>query len=367
MSLMGLGIEAMERGWLPDFVARAAIRRLCRQRLNQERQSHLEGQAPHAEFARSLRSGPIARKPEKANEQHYELPAEFFATLLGPQRKYSCCLWPTEQTNLAQAESAALAVTCERAELADGQRILELGCGWGSLSLWMAEKYPQSSITAVSNSRPQRAFIEAETAARKLRNLRVVTADINRFEPEGLSVAGRKFDRVVSVEMFEHMRNLERLLQRIASWLQPQGKLFVHLFCHRELTYPFENNGAGDWMARQFFAGGMMPISGLLGQFDRDLRVARHWQWNGRHYQRTALAWLHNLDVQRENAMSVLRSVYEPGVARRQFHRWRMFLLAVAELFGFAQGQEWFVSHYLLEPCASAGRIGLDSSLSAAC
>lgn len=339
MNTLSWGIEAVERGWIPDVWTRAAIRRLCRERLHTDPDAQ-----QRTEFLESLRSGPIAPLPEKANEQHYELPPEFFGFVLGPRRKYSCCYFADRDTTLAEAEEAALAVTCERAQLADGQTVLELGCGWGSLTLWMAEQYPNSKITAVSNSAPQRRHIEAEAAARGLKNVSVLTADMNDFVAE----TGR-FDRVVSVEMFEHMRNYEQLLSRIAGWLRPDGKLFVHLFCHRERCYPFEAEGAGNWMGRHFFSGGIMPSADLLQQFRRDLTVVRQQVWNGEHYRRTAEAWLQRIDAHRDDVLRLFRRDLPEGESRRRFHRWRVFFLAVAELFGYDGGDQWFVSHYLLE------------------
>lgn len=347
--LMNLGVEAVERGLVPDRLTRRAIRRLCDERLQIEG-ARYRGDAdfPDDTFARSLQSGSIALGTDKANEQHYELPSEFFEAVLGPRRKYSCCYWPAEATSLADAEEAALRITCERAQLADGQDILELGCGWGSLTLWMAERYPHSRITAVSNSRSQRDFILAEAKRRGAVNLHVVTADMNGFDPKNAG-ALRAFDRVVSVEMFEHMRNYEELLGRIATWLKDDGKLFVHIFCHRQLNYPFETEGSSDWMGKYFFTGGMMPSFNLLRQFDRDLRVTRDWMWNGIHYQKTADAWLDNLDRQYDDVLPILVRTYGAKDARRWFHRWRMFFLAVSELFGYSSGEEWFVAHYLME------------------
>lgn len=344
MILERLGIEAVERGWVPDAVTRSAVRRLCRLRLEQERLAQADPESPRrVQFLQSLREGPIAPLSEKANEQHYELPPEFFSAVLGSQRKYSCCYFSRDDASLAEAEEAALSITAERAELADGQDVLELGCGWGSLTLWIAQHFPQSRITAVSNSAPQRRFILQTAAERGLANVRVLTADMNEFSVDAT------FDRIVSVEMFEHMRNYELLLERIAGWLRPTGRLFVHLFCHRDLCYPFSTEEDDDWMGRHFFSGGMMPSAGLLTGFDRHLRVVRHERWSGRHYQLTAEAWLANLDARRASVEQILTSVYGPRQAARQLQRWRMFFMAVAELFGYAGGDEWFVSHYLLE------------------
>ena len=346
MSLMSLGIEAVERGLIPDVITRMAIRRLCEQRLREsDRDSDNADSTEPPAFVESMRAGPIAPVPEKANEQHYELPPEFFTAVLGPHRKYSSCFWPTADCSLAEAEATALEITCQRAELADGQQILELGCGWGSLSLWMADRYRNSRITAVSNSTGQRRFIESEAAARGLTNLHVITADMNQFVTES-----NRFDRVVSVEMFEHMRNDDLLLERIASWLRPDGRLFVHHFCHQQLVYPFETEGDANWMGRYFFTGGLMPSENMLRQFDRHMTVVEQWRWDGRHYQRTSEAWLANLDAHRREVLPILVATYGRPEARRWFHRWRLFFLAVSELFGYANGTEWFVSHSLLQP-----------------
>ena len=341
--IWSLAMELAERGIAPDAAIRFGIRRLCAQRLEEE---SARGESA-ATFADRMRQGPVAPVPEKANEQHYEAPAELFRLALGPRLKYSCCLWEDGVTTLADAEEAALAETCRRARIADGQRILELGCGWGSLSLWMAERYPDSRITAVSNSRLQRAFIEERAVERGLENLRVVTRDMNDFSTD------ERFDRVLSVEMFEHMRNYEELLRRIAEWLAPGGKLFVHIFCHRRYAYAFETAGATEWLGRNFFTGGIMPGVDVFAHFQRDMRVQRQWTWDGQHYQKTANAWLANMDARKPEILRTLAATYGAAEAGRNFQRWRIFFMACAELWGYAGGAEWMVGHYLMEPSAT--------------
>lgn len=344
MSFLSFGIDAIERGLVPDVIVRSAIRHLCGQRLRNCGQDSLRAEgAGNSGFLNSLGEGPVALVPEKANEQHYELPAEFFSAVLGRHRKYSCCFWSDATRSLADAEAEALRITCERAQLRNDQDILELGCGWGSLSLWMAEHFPASRITAVSNSAPQRRFIEAQAAARGLQNLRIVTADMNDFSAQAAA-----FDRVVSVEMFEHMRNFRELLGRISSWLRPDGRLFAHHFCHRRFVYPFETQGEANWMGRYFFTGGLMPNENLLRSFTDDLAVVDQWNWNGRHYEKTSNAWLRAMDSHRTEVLEILARGYGPAAAARWFHRWRMFFMAVAELFGYADGTEWYVTHVLL-------------------
>jgi cyclopropane-fatty-acyl-phospholipid synthase len=338
--LLGLA----ERGVLPDPLVRYGIRRLCAQRLRAETGGGLDLQAARfTERLEILRESPVAIHTAVANAQHYELPPAFFELCLGKRLKYSSCYYTRGDESLDEAEVAMLELYGDRAELEDGQSILELGCGWGSLTLWMAERYPNAKIVAVSNSNQQREFIENQCRRRCLLNVRVITQDVNRLELEP-----EQFDRCVSVEMFEHMRNYEILLSRIAGWLRPGGKLFVHIFAHATLLYPFETAGAGNWMGRHFFTGGLMPASDTLLWFQRDLKIERRWHIDGTHYQRTANHWLQNQDRQRERVMEVLQRCYGASQARLWFQRWRMFWMACAETFGYEHGQEWVVAHYRL-------------------
>jgi cyclopropane-fatty-acyl-phospholipid synthase len=339
-----LALSWVEKGLVPDAVVRGGIRRLCRMRLEDLSVDDAELSAAITEgFVVSMRQSLPAPLPELANRQHYEVPAEFFGLVLGPRRKYSCAWWPQGVSTLAEAEELALDVTCERAGLADGQRILELGCGWGSLTLWMAERYPGSHIVAVSNSHSQREHILAEAGRRGLRNIEVITADMNRFSAPG------RFDRIVSVEMFEHMRNWPALFVRVHAWLQPRGRFFMHVFCHRSTPYPFEERDASDWMSRHFFSGGMMPSDDLALRVAGPLRLAERWRWDGTHYAKTANAWLANLDRCSREAMPVLERTYGRAEATLWLQRWRLFFMSCAELFGHRAGQEWWVSHYLFE------------------
>ena len=328
--MTGVGVELAERGVLPLPALRLGVRRLLRSRLDD-----IQNGPCLAAFVDMLRDGPLAVETDAANAQHYEVPPELFELALGPNLKYSGAYWPEGVARLADAEDAMLRLTTRRAGLEDGQDILELGCGWGSLTLYMARAFPEARITAVSNSTSQRRHIEARAPA----NVRVITADMRSFQ------AGGTFHRVVSVEMFEHMRNLPELLRRISTWLAPGGELFTHVFCHRAHPYLFDTEGKDDWMGRHFFTGGMMPSYDLLPALDEHLRLEERWAVNGTHYARTARAWRENLEARRPAVMTVLERTYG-GEARRWYHRWRLFFLACEELFGYRDGEEWMVGHY---------------------
>ena len=342
---MRWGSHLAELGWVPDVAIRRVIRRMCAERLASERAA---GAGAQAAVVEALRHGPIAVATARANEQHYEVPPAFFEAVLGPQLKYSCGWWGPGVSTLAQSEEAMLALTCERAGLENGMRVLDLGCGWGSLSLWIAEHYPDCRVLGVSNSKAQREHILARSAARGFDSVHVVTADVNEFEPPGDGFAAGDFDRVLSVEMFEHVRNWEALLGRVARWLTPEGRAFLHYFCHRDLVYRFEDRGPNDWMARHFFSGGLMPSADFAGRWSNDLRVEARWSVDGTHYARTSEAWLRQLDAERRRVRRLFADIYGPGEARRWVGRWRLFFLACAELFAYDGGREWFVTHVRL-------------------
>jgi cyclopropane-fatty-acyl-phospholipid synthase len=342
MSFVSKIVDAAERVPLPDVVIRAAIHRLCSRTAAKFANGNAESDAW---FADEMAARAIAEHAAAANAQHYELPAAFFAHVLGPNRKYSSCFYKEPASTLQEAEEEALRQTVEHAELADGQSILELGCGWGSLSLWMARRFPHAQVTAVSNSHSQRAFIEGEAARSGLTNLRVVTSDMNVFAPAA------RFDRIVSVEMFEHMMNWRELMTRVRSWLKPDGRFFLHIFTHRTGAYLFDHADGDDWIARHFFTGGVMPSHHLIRQYADLFEVEKEWRWSGTHYQRTAQDWLNNFDAHRDEIEPVLSKVYGSDTAL-WMRRWRWFFLATAGLFGHAEGSEWGVSHYRMKASA---------------
>lgn len=345
-----------ELGLLPDRLIRAGIRGLHRRRLRSISLGNAEARLESLQrFLEAMKRGPVAPSPQSSNRQHYEIPPEFFRMVLGKRLKYSSCYWPPGILSLDGAEEAMLDLTCRRAEIEDGMDVLELGCGWGALSLWIAEKHPRCRILAVSNSRLQADFIRSMTRERDLSRVEVRTADMNRFSTDG------RYDRVVSIEMFEHMRNWEELLRRISRWLKPDGKLFIHIFSHLTSPYAFESEGEDNWMGRHFFTGGIMPSDSLLLYMQKDLLVERHWRMNGKHYARTLEAWLGNMDARREAILPVLAGAYGDLSPKLRFQRWRIFMMACAELFAHGKGEEWLVSHYLLKQRAAQAGASLES------
>ena len=334
----------LEKNLLPDALVRTGIRRLLAERIRDE-QSRYDAAA----YVADLKTRPIAEQTAAANTQHYEVPTAFYQFCLGRRLKYSGCLYPTGSETLDEAEEQMLALYVERGGFADGQTILELGCGWGSLTLYLAEKFPRARLTGVSNSRTQKAHIDAEAKRRGLSNVTIVTCDMNVFE-----AAPGQFDRVVSIEMFEHMKNYQRLLANIARWLKPGGRLFVHIFTHARFSYHFVPRDSTDWMARHFFTGGQMPAHDLLGHFQDDLRLLQDWKVPGKHYQQTAEHWLQNMDAHRDEILPLFAATYGARDVTKWWAYWRTFYLSCAELWGYREGTEWLVSHYLFENPRSA-------------
>ena len=333
-------IELAEKGIIPDYFIRQGIVRNCENRLKNENVSNTEQVSSKKQiWIEQMKESPIALVPEKANEQHYEVPPAFFENVLGKHLKYSSGYWPDGVNSLDESEESMLELSFERAQLADGDSILELGCGWGSLTCYMASKLPNSKITAVSNSKDQKEHILNRCKNQGLDNIEVITADMNDFETEN------KYDRVVSIEMFEHMRNYKKLLSKISSWLNDDGKLFIHIFTHQSVVYPFENQGEADWMAREFFSGGMMPSHDLLLHFQDDLIIDDVWSMLGTHYEKTSLAWVNKMDANKDSIMKIFLKTYGDD-AKLWFQRWRIFFMSCEKLFGYNNGSEWGVSHY---------------------
>ncbi len=334
--------NVLASGLVPDWLLRRIIlSRVKSLERSFDRLTPEERVAREAAVAAGFESAPITVNADDANRQHYDLPPEFFESVLGPRRKYSCCYWTEATTGLARAEEAMLELTAERAGLSDGQDILDLGCGWGSLSLWAAERYPHSHVLAMSNSHKQRRFIEELREKKGLGNLEVVTAEVSEFAPQ------RRFDRVVSIEMFEHVRNHRALMERVAGWLKPEGKLFVHVFCHRRHLYAFEPYADGGWMTRHFFSGGIMPSWDYLTRYQADLTLLDRWEVNGCHYALTVRAWLENLDCRRREVAPLLEANYGHEQARLWFAYWRVFFMACEQTFALDSGRAYFVAHYL--------------------
>ncbi|MBN1137266.1 MAG: class I SAM-dependent methyltransferase [Anaerolineae bacterium] len=337
-------MELAETNRVPDWLIRVALRVSLRNTLRRHYRLSLEERTGEKRaLIQKLRHSPIAIHTADPNRQHYKVPTEFFRLVLGKRLKYSCCYWPEGVTTIDEAEEAMLRLTCKRARLEDGMDVLDLGCGWGSFCLWIAESYPHSHVVAVSNSHTQREYIEARCRERDLGNVKVITADMNAFQTE------RRFDRIVSIEMFEHMKNYELLLSQIASWLRPGGLLFVHIFSHREFAYEFDAGNPNDWMARHFFAGGMMPSDDLLFHFQRDLRLIDHWRLDGTHYARTLRAWLDRLDHYQTEVRLIMAQICGQEHEIRWLARWRLFFLICEEVWGLRRGQEYLVSHYLFD------------------
>ena len=333
-------IELAEKGIIPDYFIRQGIVRNCENRLNNENVSNTEKVSTKKQsWIQQMKESPIALVPEKANEQHYEVPPAFFENVLGKHLKYSSGYWPDGVNSLDDSEESMLELSFERAQLADGDSILELGCGWGSLTCYMASKLPNSKITAVSNSKDQKEHILNRCKNQGLDNIEVITADMNDFGTEN------EYERVVSIEMFEHMRNYKKLLSKISSWLHDDGKLFIHIFTHQSVVYPFENQGEADWMAREFFSGGMMPSHDLLLHFQDDLIIEDIWRMSGTHYEKTSLAWVNKMDANKDIVMKIFSETYGDD-AKLWFQRWRIFFMSCEKLFGYNNGSEWGVSHY---------------------
>jgi cyclopropane-fatty-acyl-phospholipid synthase len=334
--------KLVEQDKVPDFLLRKGIRKLLKQRLDDENKGGVEAQQAHLmEIIAMLKASPIAVNTADANQQHYEVPTEFYQYCLGKNLKYSSGYWKPGVTDIDTSETDMLELSCQRAELADGQHVLELGCGWGSLSLYMAAKYPKSTFKVVSNSRTQKIYIDEQAKQRGIKNLTVITADMNTFTIED------KFDRVVSVEMFEHMRNYELLLKKVASFLKPGGKLWIHIFTHKEYAYLFEVKDETDWMSKYFFTGGIMPSDDLMFYFNDDLVVEKHWHVSGTNYAKTSEAWLVNMDAHKAQIMPLFEATYGKDEAIKWWVYWRLFYLACAELWNYNEGNEWLVSHYL--------------------
>jgi len=334
--------KLVETDFIPETIIRIVVRAMLSQKLKEEQLSTPQKKQERLmQFVEELKLSPIAIETKAANKQHYELPTSFFQLILGPNLKYSCALWNNPQDTLEQAEENMLSLYCKRAEITDGQSILDLGCGWGSMSLYLAKNYPNSKITALSNSSTQREYIENKANQLKLNNLKVITANISEYSTES------KYDRIVSIEMFEHMKNYQELLRKLKIWLLPKGKLFVHIFCHKDYAYNYDSET--DWLAEHFFSGGTMPSNDLLLYFQNDFSLSNHWVIDGEHYKKTANAWLANMKKHKKNILSIISSTYGDRETKKWWVYWKLFFIACAETWGYQKGSQWLVSHYLFE------------------
>ena len=330
----------IEKGLIPDPLLRLGIRGLLKEKLKREEELTQEADNKKIKLlVDELKNSPIAINTVDANEQHYEVPTEFFQLVMGEHMKYSCGYWHDGVKDFTQSEKDMLDITIERADLQVVQDVLELGCGWGSLSLYMAARFPKSRFVSISNSRTQKIFIDGEAKKRGITNLEIRTMDMNDFS------VSEKFDRAVSVEMFEHMRNYQELLKRINGCLKDGGKLFVHIFTHKKYAYTYELNEGFDWMARYFFTGGIMPSDDLLFHFPDHFNQEEHWQVNGQHYEKTSNGWLKNMDANKKRILEIFQETYGEEY-KKWFNYWRIFFMACAELWGYKNGEEWIVSHY---------------------
>jgi cyclopropane-fatty-acyl-phospholipid synthase len=335
--------DVLAGGRAPDALLRRVIRRRLREQL-QQLEAADDAASILCKHAAELAASPLAIHQDAANRQHYELPTDFFKEFLGPRLKYSCCYWPSDVDNLAAAEEAMLTLTCERAGLEDGMEVLDLGCGWGSLSLFIAERYPSCRVTAMSNSRHQIDHVGTACDDANINTVSAVAADIASFEP------GHRFDRIISVEMLEHVRNYQSLFARMRRWLAPEGRVFVHVFSHARFPYTFSAEDPRDWMGSRFFSGGQMPAHDLFLQFEDDLVTEQRWWLSGGHYARTLEEWLRRYDDHAEAIRPILARTYGEEAASDWGVDWRLFFLVCAETWAYGGGQEWGVSHYMLAP-----------------
>ena len=331
----------LARGLIPDWILRRGVRSQGKERLNM--MNKVDSTKEYSKFINEASTGNIAVNTDDANNHHYEVDSEFFKYCLGKNLKYSCCFWDENTLDLDAAEDNMLEIYSKRAEITDGMNILDIGCGWGSLSLFLAQKYPKSEITGVSNSSSQKIFIDSVASERNISNLNIITRDINDFRTE------EKYDRILSIEMFEHTKNTKKLMNLINDWLNPNGLFFMHVFAHKENPYYFDRDQKNAWMAKYFFTGGMMPNHNLFKDLKSNLEYQKSWILSGEHYERTSNAWLDKMDQNKSKILSLFERSNSSSVAKRKFHFWRLFYIACAEIFGYDNGNEWVVSHHLFK------------------